>query len=202
MTSALWKVCSIAVGVVLFSTPTARADVEELTPHEKTFGSAFGSFTVGSRFETINRIPSLNLMGTTREALLSGIAYGRVNGPAIGVLKTGYHVGCAVNIGGGSVGASPQVTVTSPGSQNGLPQVQAEFQPIVSMSLAPGEVKEVPLGEKEMAPGHVVQIVIRDFHLTVNQCSGPVTLRQYAYLYAKSADVDDSGAVFGDPTWL
>ncbi|MFI5781498.1 MspA family porin [Nocardia sp. NPDC051570] len=202
MTSALWKVCAIAVGAVMCCAPTARADVEEMTPHEKSFASVFGSFTVGSRFETVNRIAPLNLMGTTREALLSGISYGRINGPAVGVLKTGYHIGCAVNIGGGSVGTSPQVTVTSPGAQSGLPQVQAEFQPIVSMSLAPGEVKEIPVGEKEMAPGRVVQIVIRDFHLTVNQCSGPVTIRQYAYVYARSADVDDSGAVFGDPTWL
>ncbi|MCM6773280.1 MspA family porin [Nocardia sp. CDC159] len=202
MTSALWRVCAIAVGAVVWCGPTARAEVEQLTPHEKTMGSAFGSFTVGSRFETINRIPPLNLMGSTREALLSGISYGRIDGQAIGILKTGYHVGCAVNIGGGNIGTTPQITVTSPGSQSGLPQVQVQAQPIISLSLAPGEVKEVPLGEKEMAPGRTVQIVIRDFHLTVNQCSGPVTLRHYAYVYTRSQDVDDSGAVFGDPTWL
>ncbi|MRH90041.1 hypothetical protein GFY24_21800 [Nocardia sp. SYP-A9097] len=45
-------------------------------------------------------------------------------------------------------------------------------------------------------------MVIRDFHISVNQCAGPVSIRQYTYLYAKSAEVDDSGAVFGDPTWL
>ncbi|MBF6330111.1 MspA family porin [Nocardia transvalensis] len=202
MTSAAWKVCLFALTLALACTPTAQAEVEMMSPHEKTFASSFGSFTVGSQHEAINRIPPLNLMGTSREALISGISYGRINGPAIGVLKTGYHVGCAVSIGGTTLGLNPQVSVTTPGTQNGLPQAQVQAQPLLTVSLAAGEVKEVPLGQKEMAPGRTVQIVMRDFHLTVNQCTGPVTLRQFAYVYAKSADVDDSGAVFGDPTWL
>ncbi|WP_433685813.1 MspA family porin [Nocardia sp. CA-119907] len=74
--------------------------------------------------------------------------------------------------------------------------------PVVTLNLNPGEIAEVPLAEKEMIPGTLIQTVVRDFHIKVDACTGPVTLRQFAYVYAVSPEVDDSSAVFGDPTWL
>ncbi|WP_067545839.1 MspA family porin [Nocardia crassostreae] len=192
------SIALLSIGASLSFLPQGHAEVITLPAHEQTYQSTFGSFTVGHGVEFINRIAPLNQMGTTREAFISTAAYGRINGMAGGTLKVGYHVGCAVTIGAGTVGATPDLTLLV-GPQ---PNLAINPNPVATLNLNAGEVKEVPLAEKEVAPGITATTVIRDFHIVVNQCTGPVTIRQYAYLYAKSAEIDDSGAVFGHPTWL
>ncbi|MFE6864337.1 MspA family porin [Nocardia sp. NPDC057668] len=190
---------ALTAGAAICLAPPAQADLVAMAPHERTYQSLFGSFTVGNRDEVINRIAPLNQMGTTRESLVNSAAYGRIDGMAGGVLKTGYHVGCAVSIGIGTLG----VTSAEPlGLNPDNPTFSVDPGPLATINLTPGEVREVPVAEKDLAPGITGTIMIRDFHLVVNTCTGPVSIRQYTYLYAKSAEVDDSGAVFGDPTWL
>ncbi|MGV9415091.1 MspA family porin [Nocardia sp. NPDC003693] len=190
---------ALTVGAAICLAPPAPAEIITMAPHERTYESPFGSFTVGNRDEVINRIAPLNQMGTTRESLVNSAAYGRIDGMAGGVLKTGYHVGCAVAIGIGTLG----VTSAEPlGLNPDNPTFSVDPGPLATINLTPGEVKEIPIAEKDLAPGVMGTIMIRDFHIVVNACTGPVTIRQYTYLYAKSAEVDDSGAVFGDPTWL
>ncbi|MET7770249.1 MspA family porin [Nocardia sp. NPDC005366] len=244
-----------ASALAVLPASAAHADIATLPPHEKTFSSMFGSFTVGVRDEAIQRIAPLNMIGTTQEALVSNVAYGRVDGPAGGVLKTGYAVGCAVKIDSGSVGAEPTLeagvegpqqnyateqaqsrtteqsqsrtteqsstgeSVQSQTRQSGQAQTQESGQvqerqgvkphvtvdpgPILALNLKPGDVQDIAIGEgKELIPGKTVQIVTRDYHIKVDDCLGPVTIRQFTYLYARSPEVDDSGAVFGDPTSL
>lgn len=190
---------ALTAGAAICLAPPAPAEIITMAPHERTYESPFGSFTVGNRDEVINRIAPLNQMGTTRESLVNSAAYGRIDGMAGGVLKTGYHVGCAVAIGIGTLG----VTSAEPlGLNPDNPTFSVDPGPLATINLTPGEVKEIPIAEKDLAPGVMGTIMIRDFHIVVNACTGPVTIRQYTYLYAKSAEVDDSGAVFGDPTWL
>ncbi|GAB2556613.1 MspA family porin [Nocardia heshunensis] len=194
----------LAVGAALGCAQPAHADIVTLAPHERTYQSTFGSFTVGNRDEVINRIAPLNQVGTTREAMVSNMSYARVDGIAGGQLKTGYHVGCSVTLPNGNLGAIPQVYVPS-GNLSQSPALQIigpNIQVPMSVNLAPGEVKDIAVADKDLIPGKQVQIIIRDFHIAVNQCAGPVSIRQYTYIYAKSAETDDSGAVFGDPTWL
>ncbi|MGN2638416.1 MspA family porin [Nocardia takedensis] len=38
--------------------------------------------------------------------------------------------------------------------------------------------------------------------MKVDSCAGPVTIRQYTYVEARTPEVDDSGAVFGEPLRL
>ncbi|MFJ4657751.1 MspA family porin [Nocardia sp. NPDC088792] len=199
----------LSIGAVLCRVLPAHADVINLAPHERTFQSAFGSFTVGNRNETLNRIAPLNMVGTSREALVSNVAYGKVDGIAGGSLKTGYHVGCSVNLNNGTGGLAGQAFVSPPWGVGIPPNPQTfgggnawNITPSINLNLAPGEIKEVPVADKDLLPGNTVSIVVRDFHITVNGCAGPVAIRQYTYVYAKSATVDDSGAVFGDPSWL
>ncbi|ATL66979.1 MspA family porin [Nocardia terpenica] len=202
MSPGLWKVCLVvAAAGALCHAPAAHAEVQRMPPHEKTFASAFGTFTVGTTNETVDRIPPLNMVATTREALVGYVSYGRVNGGAGGALKTGYHVGCAVTIQNGSMAFNPQPSLGFGGSPT-MPNGSLLLSPTVAVNVAPGEVKEVAVAEKALIPNQVVQTVIRDFHIVVNGCTGPVTIRQFTYLFAKSPQVDDSGAVFGDPTWL
>ncbi|WP_378739469.1 MspA family porin [Nocardia brasiliensis] len=177
--------------------PAVDAEIISMPPHEKSFvppGGGGKKFTVGSRDEYINRLPPLNFMGTTREALVSSIAYGRVEGATAGKVRIGYHVGCAVTIGATTLGATPDVIISQTPAFNP--------DPVATLNLAPGDVGEVAIAEKEMVPGKLVYLSFRDFHIKVNSCTGPVTIRQYAYVDFKSPEVDDSGAVFGDPTWL
>ncbi|MEV6322065.1 MspA family porin [Nocardia sp. NPDC051787] len=201
MPSNVRKALLVAAGAIVACIPSTAfapsggAEIITMPAHEKQFTSPNGmTFSVGSRDETINRIPPLNMMGTTREAFVSGTAYARLEGDAAGKLRIGYHVGCAVNIGTGTIGFQPEIVIA--------PQAFLNIGPVAVLDLGPGEVVEVPIREKELIPGKLVQVVMRDFHLRVNACSGPVTLRQYAYVDLETPEVDDSGAVFGDPSWL
>jgi hypothetical protein len=195
-----------AITVGVGSAPPATAEIIPMAPHERSFASPFGGFTVGTRDETVNRLPPMNMVGTTREALVSLVSYASIEGPAGGVLRTGYHVGCAVAVTLATLGSQSEELqgysytpgATNPFNLNGY----VAPEPLATVNIAPGEVKEVQLAEKELIPGKTVSTIIRDFHLIVNSCEGPVTIREYAYVYAKSAEVDDSGAIFGDPTWL
>ncbi|MFI9510872.1 MspA family porin [Nocardia sp. NPDC052566] len=190
-----------AAAVCVLSLVTAspvRAEIISMPPHERSFvspGETPMGFMVGSREEKINRIAPLNMSGTTREALVTLIAYGRTQGAAAGgKIRAGYHIGCAVTLGAATLGATPDLVIGATPSANP--------NPVFTINLSPGEVTEVALMEKDIIPGKLIQLSIRDYHIKVNSCTGPVTLRQYTYADVKSPEVDDSGAVFGDPTWL
>lgn len=174
--------------------PAVQAEIISMAPHEKAYSSPAGNFMVGNREEQINRIPPLNMVGTSREVLVSNIAYGRLEEAPAGKLKVGYHVGCAIQIGAGTVGTTPDIIP--------VPTPSFNFGPVATVNLLPGEITDVPIQEKAMITGKNIQLITRDFHIRVNACTGPVTLRQYTYVQVNSPEVDDSGAVFGDPTWF
>lgn len=197
MVRTMLAAAGVMTTLSLLSTPSVRAEIISMAPHEKSFVAPDHpelTFMVGSKEEKINRIAPLNQMGTTRQALVSTIAYGRVDGASAGKLRLGYHVGCAVTIGAGTLGATPDLVIGQQPSFNP--------NPVATLNLSPGEVAEVQVSDKDMIPGKLIVLSVRDFHIKVNSCTGPVTLRQFAYVDMKSPEVDDSGAVFGDPTWL
>lgn len=255
MLRIIWRVSFIASALAILSQPTAHADIVNLPPHEKTFESDMGSFTVGTHDEVINRIAPLNSVPTSREALVSTVAYGRLDGQAEGVLKTGYSVGCAAKIGAVTPGIDPTTEFGLEGPQQNYATEQAQRQAteqaqsetversssgesvqsqtqesgqsqefesaqvqefngilpsilldpglFLELELQPGDITNVDIGEgKPLIPGETVRIVTRDFHIKVDNCVGPVTIRQYTYVQTRTPQVDDSGAVFGDPTSL
>ncbi|WP_328387274.1 MspA family porin [Nocardia sp. NBC_00416] len=166
--------------------PSANAEIVYMAPHEKTFQSADGpTFVVGNTGETVNKVPPLNASGTVREVFLSGTAYSSVDAGSGGELQVGYHVGCAVELTGGSGGAG--VTAESPG---------------YTVGIEPGEVIDVPLVDKEIVPGVPGRVVYHDVHLVVNGCIGPAVIRQYTEIQMKSDAVDERGVVYGDPLWI
>jgi hypothetical protein len=240
-------------GCVVALVPQAHAEIVPMAPHEKSFASPSGvRFTVGNRSEYIDRIPPLNMTGTTREALLTNTAYASINGPAGGKLTVGYHLGCAVDLQNGVAGATDyffpgDLSPPAPGSTT---RENTYFAPVLTMTLGPGKIVDVKLGEKDFtgsgsggpadlgmhiapdgsavrnnsanaaqsalssgdgtsgpppeppAGGAPAMIVTRDFHVVINGCTGPVAVRQFTMLQVKTPQVDDSGVVFGDPTWL
>ncbi|WP_405177700.1 MspA family porin [Nocardia sp. NBC_01377] len=244
-----------ASALVALLLPTAHADIVNLPAHEKTFESAMGSFTVGTHDEAINRIPPLNGVPTSHEALVSTVAYGRLDGQAEGVLRTGYSVGCAARVDAVIPGVDPTTefglegpqqnyateqaqrsateqsqsstveqsstgesaqsqtegTVRSQEFESGqiqeyngvIPSIAVDPGLFLELELQPGDITNVDIGTgKALIPGRTVQIITRDFHIKVDNCAGPVTIRQYTYLEARTPEVDDSGAVFGEPTRL
>ncbi|WP_406237939.1 MspA family porin [Nocardia sp. NBC_01009] len=194
-------VCLAALSPVA-SAPRAEAEIITLPPHERTYASPLGgNLMVGNRDETISRIAPLNQVGTTREAFVSSVAYGQVDG-GVGKLRVGYHIGCAVTVGAGTLGGTPDLIIGIDPDTEDQPPLLLNPNPIVTLNLTPGEVAEVAMTEKDMIPGKLIQTVIRDFHLKINTCTGPVSIRQFTYVIATSPEVDDMGAVFGDPTWL
>ncbi|MGW6421156.1 MspA family porin [Nocardia sp. NPDC055053] len=249
------RVGYVASALAILSQPTAHADTVNLPPHEKTFESDMGSFTVGTHNEAVYRIAPLNGNPTSREALVSTVAYGRLDGQAEGVLKTGYTVGCAARIGVVLPGIDPTTefglegpqqnaateqvqrqateqsqsdtveqsssgeTVQSHTEQSGQAQEteQRQYQEFngitpaiavdpglfLELELQPGDITNVDIGDgKPLIPGKTVRIVTRDFHIKVDNCVGPATIRQYTYVQTRTPEVDDSGAVFGEPTTL
>jgi hypothetical protein len=204
-----------ALSVVGLAGSVAGAEILRLPAHEQSITTPDGwRITAGHRDETANRVLPLNGIGTTREVFITNQAYGQIGGagsPLQGVvLKTGYHLGCAVNITSLTLGAQVSAGIT-PGinitPSIPTPVVGATIGPTLSLapsftvSLVPGQVVDLPLGEKPLA-GSEAFITNRDAHVKLDGCAGPASIRSYAIIALKSAAADDSVAVYGDPVGL
>lgn len=173
------------------------AEVVPMAPHEKTFTSPDGpTFVLGHQDELIDKVPPLNASGAVREVFISESAYTRSDSASGGTLMVGYHVGCAVELSGASVGESPTAYINP--SQFG----QTDLGPTVSVNVAPGSVKDVPLIKKDAVKGVPARVNLRDVHLVINGCIGPAVVRQYAVMQLHTDELDDMGVVYGDPLWI
>ncbi|MFD6106179.1 MspA family porin, partial [Nocardia salmonicida] len=70
----------------------------------------------------------MNSSPISREALVSTVAYGRLDGQAEGVLKTGYSVGCAAKIDSVIPGVDPTTEFGLEGPQQNYATEQAQRQ--------------------------------------------------------------------------
>ncbi|TLF82340.1 MspA family porin [Nocardia cyriacigeorgica] len=203
--------------------PTAQADagtipstgVPMLAPHENSYTGPEGfRFTVGHTDHAARPVAPLNAMPTNREVFLDNTSYGQVEGGGSGTLKAGYFVACAVDLevqfsADASAGFDAGVSVGAGGSPDSLsPSVSASIGPSMSagigfgLSITPGKIVDVEVGEKALTPGGPGYLVSRDFHLLVQGCGGPLTIRAYTKITADSPAVTGNGAVFGDPIVL
>ncbi|PSR67284.1 hypothetical protein C8258_16905 [Nocardia sp. MDA0666] len=72
----------------------------------------------------------------------------------------------------------------------------------MNVSVTPGKITDVEVGQKHLGAGETDYLVSRDFHLMVQGCGGPLTIRAYSRIEVSAAEVDGNGAVFADPTVL
>ncbi|MBF6171643.1 MspA family porin [Nocardia blacklockiae] len=202
-----------ALGAALIAgAPNGSAEVLPLPSHEDSVAMADGwQLRVGHRDEVTDRVLPLNGIGTTREVFATNQAYGSIGGSGTAlqgvVLRTGYHVGCAVDLKTVTLGASVTAGFT-PGIQINpsipTPTVGATLGPTASVApkfdvtLQPGKIVDLPTGEKPLE-GTRAFITTRNAHVHVDGCLGPASIRSYTIIAAKSAEVDDSVAVYGDP---
>ncbi|MGQ4599111.1 MspA family porin [Nocardia sp. R6R-6] len=210
-----WFSVAAVLSVVGSSAGTARAEMLVLPSHEQTISTPDGwRVTVGHQAETANRVLPLNSVGTTREVFVTNQAYGKLAGAGSAmqgaVVKTGYHLGCGMNITDITVGATVSVGI-SPGIviEPSIPTPtvganigpNASVAPSFSVSLTPGQVVDLPLGEKAIQ-GSEAFVTHRDAHVKIDGCIAPASIRSYTIVAVKSDVADDSVAVYGDPVAL
>ena len=209
------SVAAAAADILAVGVPTAHADVISIAPHEQSITMPDGwQLKVGQHDEQANRVLPLNGIGTTREVFVTNQAYGSVGAsgsPLAGVvLRTGYNVGCAVDLTTITLGATVSLGIT-PGIviAAGIPTPTvganigptASIAPSFNVTLQPGKVVDVPLGEKPLT-GTKAFVTSRNAHLHIDGCAGPASIRSYTIMAAKSSEADDSVAVYGAPIAL
>ncbi|MCP2289229.1 MspA family porin [Nocardia amikacinitolerans] len=202
---------AVAIAMVVLVGLAPQAAAVDLAPHEKTYSAPGGlEFTVGHSEHAARPVGPLNGMPTNRDVFLDNTFYGQVS-DGTGRLKTGYFVACAVDLKakldlGAEVGIDADASAhlgLSPESL--LPGVDVSVGPYLSagigvdLSLTPGKVVDVPVGEKELLPGSTGYVFSRDRRVHVEDCAGPLTVQAYAIITAETPEVTAEGAVFGDP---
>ncbi|WP_433195340.1 MspA family porin [Nocardia sp. CA-107356] len=201
------------VGMALAGAPFANA--QGMAPHEKNYSGPAGfEMTVGHMDEQFRPVPPLNGMPTNREVFLDNTFYGTVPTNATGTMKVGYLVACAVDLdltigiqagigfdAGFSIGVSGSADSMSPNFDASIgPKIYAGVR--LDMSIAPGEIKPIEVGTKELVPGGTGYLVSHDYHLLVKNCGGPLTIQSYITLTAVSPQVTAADAVTGDRIFL
>ncbi|BAD55746.1 MspA family porin [Nocardia farcinica] len=190
------------------------ADAATLAPHEKTYTAPGGvEFTVGHRDHAVRPAPSLNGMPTNRDLYVDNTFYGRINA-GTGTLSAGYLVACAVDLTaelnlGAEIGVDADLRAgVSIGPESVLPGLDVDMGPYlgagigVDLSLSPGTVVDLPVGEHPLHPGDEGYLFSRDRRIHVEGCGGPLTVQPYVFLTVDAAEVRADGAVFGDPFTL
>ncbi|MCP2295521.1 MspA protein [Nocardia amikacinitolerans] len=211
--ASLFSAAVLVVCMVLTGSPFAGAAA--MAPHEKTVEGPNGfRFTVGHSGQAFHPVAPLNGMPTNREVFLDDTFYGRVEAGGTGTLKAGYLVACAVDLtvgidlgaaigfdGGFRVGGSSSSDSASSGVDASLgPDLSIGAS--IDLSITPGKVQPFEVGTKELPTGSTGYFVSRDFHVSVQDCGGPLTIRSYTIVEAQSPEVSGREAVYGDPIFL
>ncbi|MFI5783722.1 MspA family porin [Nocardia sp. NPDC051570] len=206
------KAVTISIATALAGLTSAvpvSAQEIALAPHERVDTTPTGTqFTVGHTGETIDKVPALNQTPTSLEMFVSNTSYGRITGPATGTLKTGYLIGCAVNLTNISVGLFGQLGI-APGVTLGGgiapvitigPQIGAG--PEVTVSLTPGAITDVQVDTRPLTPDTTGYLIHRNTHFMLNGCLGGAGIRSYTTITVTTPETNDGDTVYGDPTNL
>jgi len=202
-------VSALITGCVLASAPAANA--AQLPPHERSYTAPDDAqFTVGHRDHQVRPAGSLNLMPTNRDIFVDNTFYGRIT-EGSGLLKAGYLVACAVDLTA-QLDLSAEAGVDadlraglSLGAESLVPGLDLGAGPYlgaglgVDVSLSPGKVVDLPVGERELTAGADGYLYSRDRHIHVEGCGGPLTIQPYALITVDTTQVSADGAVLGDP---
>lgn len=205
--TAVLSIATLALGIV----GAGHADAAAYAAHQNIYTAPNGfAFTVGHTDLVAHPVPPQNGLPTTREVFLDNTSYGQIDDPGTGMLKTGYLVSCAVEIDlsfgthlGAGVGAG--LTLGVGGSPDALePGLNAYVGPEVAASISldldiePGTIEQIEVATKNLSGGTTGYAMSRDFHLTVQGCGGPLSIRPYTRIEVESPEVNGNGAVYGD----
>ncbi|MCC3318479.1 MspA family porin [Nocardia africana] len=186
----------------------AQAEVITLAPHERTITTEDGwNVKIRLEDESWNKVPTTNMTGTSREGYGSLRAVVEISGKGDTPLKgaqvsVGYVMGCFATLN--SVNPGIQLNVgpnigfnvgpIDPGVRAG---VGAFVQPSVNASISPGQIQTVPVSSKNAEKTKTV-VQVREAHMSMDGCLGPLQVRAYASVGIDTKEVKDGTVVYGD----
>lgn len=201
--SSITALLAVVVAGVAAAAPSPVPDAFEST----TTGDGW-NLNVRKTDEIVDQVPNLAASFFSREGFVSYRAEADITGPGRApvngaLFETGYQVGCGTDVSSGlavglglSIGPSVGISVTGPKADLG-----AEVQPYLSTTLRPGSITDVPLKKKDLVNGRA-GVSVKNVHLKIDGCLGPVSIRSYVTFSTTSDSFDDTIAAYGPVMWL
>ncbi|RVW07126.1 hypothetical protein EGT67_23125 [Prescottella agglutinans] len=177
------------------------------TAAEQTASTPAGALTVTLTNDVVESVPSLTMMPTSSEGVVSAAAVATATGPGAqditgGTLDLGYQVGCAVDVSGGvqfavETPAGPTLTLFP------TPGIGMNFGVTPSVLINPkfGVSQDVSLG-KQVVNGPDAAVSFDAVRVKAEGCIGGVTVRPYAVYTVTTAHGSHSVATYGSPRAL
>jgi hypothetical protein len=155
---------------------------------------------------TIDAVLNMASTPLTKEAFISGKAVAKIDGDGkvpvnSGNLLMGVQLGCQLDLSqGGNIGLSGNDGF-SPGFNSGPGLLgalgpNASIDPSASINLLPGNINTLGLG-KLVLKGRTGEVTVHDAHVKVDGCTGPVTVRFFAYAEITTDNGNDSVNTYG-----
>lgn len=217
----------MAAGLTLVEgPPQATADTVRLPKHGRSITTDDGlKVTLAARGESITRVQPLTVSGMSREAfvrirtraLIPNLDEVRTKRPKAakglrGELTVGWQIGCMVGIEsfapqiGGTAGIGGKIGLLWVGNPPAaLPGAEigpsAGVTANMTVTMTPGKIVAVPFGRKKIE-GDETGIRVREGHLHIHGCAGPVTIRSAATLLVATSRNDDGTSIYGRPLQL
>ncbi|OZC88152.1 hypothetical protein CH282_08380 [Rhodococcus sp. 06-418-1B] len=203
--AALGAAASMAVG--LMSTGVANAETFVPLPNGEKVA---GPYKIAHFDESAKVAPQIAFNGLNRNAWATGTALSEVPEGATGTLKTGYLVGCQLDmeglnlgfdLGAGIEGGNTNIITLFPN----LFQIGGEGE--TTNKIEGGLSFDVPLKDREVAAvevaskdvkGPVTAIQYQDVAISVQNCGGYAQARSYTTLEL-TGDYRYKGTLYGQP---
>jgi hypothetical protein len=156
-------------------------------------------FTLTMTELRVDAVPNLASSPFSREGFVSAKATATIEGEGDLSVNSGYVVlgvqlGCQTDVGEGlEIGLDPDLD-TFDFNSNDI--VDLNIFPEIKTKLKAGNITVLGLGAKSMK-SRTATIAIRDAHVGVSECAGPVTIRMFASARISTDSSDDSLNAYG-----
>lgn len=153
----------------------------------------------------VDAVPNLATSAFTKEGFVSANATATVDGVGdvsvnSGFIVLGVQLGCQVDVSEGlELGIDPEVDLLNldlDEETSLLEDPVFDFWPGIDTKLRAGNISVLGLGAKSMK-SRTATITVRDAHVEVSECAGPVTVRVFASAKISTDTSDDSLNAYG-----
>ncbi len=204
---------TVVTGGMLGGPATGVADAERVSLPDvmQVSDTADGwRFTLTLTELRVDSVPNLATSPFTKEGFVTARVTATVDGVGdlsvnSGSLVLGVQLGCQVDVSEGlELGVDPEVDIFNfdSDSDTGLfGDPEFDFWPGIDAKLRAGDIRVVGLGAKTMK-SRIATISVRDAHVEVSDCSGPVTVRMFASARISTDASDDSLNAYGGASAL
>lgn len=168
------------------------------------------TFTLTITEMRVDAVPNLATSPFTKEGFVTAKVVAAIEGAGnlsvnSGSLVLGVQLGCQVNVSEGlDLGVDPEVDIFNFDTDFETSLIEDpvfDILPGVDTTLKAGDITVTGLGAKAMK-SRTATISVRDAHVGVSACAGPVTVRMFASARISTDSSDDSLNAYGAPTAL